>query len=99
MNRPPTISSDVLATYAADAALEVPGVLRLVDGWVPGRRGVRVTVEDDVRVELHLALDWGASIPDVGQTVQRGVRAYLRRMAEVEPAAVDVVVDEVGTPA
>ena len=44
-----TISSDILASYAADAAREVAGV-----------------------------------------------RAYLGRMAKVEPDAVDVLVDEIG---
>ena len=49
-----------------------------------------------VRVELHLVVDWGASIPDVGRSVQARVREYLGAMADVEPAAVDVVVDEIG---
>ncbi len=96
MNGPATISSDVLATYAADAAREVEGVTRLVEGRVPGRRGVRVTSDEkEVRIELHLAVAWGASIPDVGRAVQRSVRAYLARMAEIDPVAVDVDVDEV----
>ena len=49
-----------------------------------------------MRVELHLAVDWGASIVDVGRAVQTRVRDYLLRMADVEPIAVDVVVDEIG---
>jgi uncharacterized alkaline shock family protein YloU len=58
---------------------------------------VRVTGDDgDVRVELHLAVEWGASIPSVGRDVQARVREYLGRMADVEPLAVDVVVDEIG---
>jgi uncharacterized alkaline shock family protein YloU len=40
--------------------------------------------------------EWGASIPAVGERVQDRVRGYLRSMADVEPAAVDVVVDAVG---
>jgi uncharacterized alkaline shock family protein YloU len=48
-----------------------------------------------VRVELHISVDWGASIPDVGREVQRRVAAYLERMAGVRPEAVDVVVDEI----
>jgi uncharacterized alkaline shock family protein YloU len=97
VNGQATISADILASYAADAALEVPGVRGLVESPLPGRRGVRIAEEDArVRVELHLAVDWGASIPDVGRTVQERVREYLARMADVEPAAVDVVVDEVG---
>ena len=97
MNGQATISADVLASYAADAAREVAGVRGLVDSPVPGRRGVRITSGDDaVRVELHLALEWGASIPEVGLAVQTRVREYLAQMADVPVAIVDVVVDEVG---
>jgi uncharacterized alkaline shock family protein YloU len=91
-----TISSDVLATYAADAAREVAGVRGLVESTLPRHRGVRIFEEDGrVRVELHLAVDWGASIPDVGLEVQRRVGAYLAQMASVDAAMVDVVVDEI----
>jgi uncharacterized alkaline shock family protein YloU len=91
-----TISSDILASYAADAAREVEGVRGLVESALHRHRGVRIAGEDGrVRVELHLALDWGASIPDVGREVQERVAAYLERMANVEPEAVDVVVDEI----
>jgi uncharacterized alkaline shock family protein YloU len=48
-----------------------------------------------LRVELHLVTEWGASIPQVGMLVQERVREYLRSMADVEPAAVEVVVDGV----
>jgi uncharacterized alkaline shock family protein YloU len=58
---------------------------------------VRIAQDDGrVRVELHLAVEWGASIPEVGSEVQRRVAAYLGRMAKVEPDAVDVIVDEIG---
>jgi uncharacterized alkaline shock family protein YloU len=88
------ISPEVLASYAADAAQAVKGVRRLADGHLPGRRGVRITVDEgSVSVELHLAVDWGASIPEVGRAVQERVADYLERMADVRPAAVDVVVD------
>ena len=91
-----SISGDILARYAADAAREVAGVGGVAESPLPGRRGVRVTNEEgDVRVELHLTVEWGASIPAVGREVQARVREYLLRMADVEPAAVDVVVDEV----
>lgn len=92
-----TISTDVLARYAADAAREVSGVRRLSGSAVPLRRGVKiVSDEHGLRVELHLAVDWGASIPELGANVQRRVREYLTRMAHVEPQRVDVVVDEIG---
>jgi len=89
-----SISTEILARYAADAAGEVEGVRSLA-----GRRGVKVGEQDGVvRVELHLAVDWGASIPAVARTVQDRVREYLGRMADVEPEVVDVTIDEVGAP-
>jgi len=87
-----SISADILARYAADAAGEVEGVRGL-----SGRRGVRVERNDGaVRVELHLVVEWDASLAGVGQGVQSRVREYLLRMADVSPASVDVVIDEVG---
>jgi len=90
-----SISTEILARYAADAASEVEGVRRS-----GGRRGVKVGEEDGVvRVEVQLAVDWGTSIPAVGRTVQARVREYLGGMADVEPQVVDVTIDEVGAPA
>lgn len=87
-----SISADILARYAADAAAEVEGVRGL-----HGRRGVKVEGENgSVRVELHLAVEWGAVIPDVGRNVQARVGEYLAQMADVDPAEVEVVVDEIG---
>jgi uncharacterized alkaline shock family protein YloU len=94
-----TISSDILASYAADAAREVEGVHGLVESTLPRHKGVRVLEnEDRVRIELHLAVEWGASIPSVGSQVQQRVAEYLARMANIEPEAVDIVVDEIGEP-
>jgi len=90
-----SISTEILARYAADAASEIEGVRSLA-----GRRGVKVGEEEGVvSVELHLVVDWGASIPTIGRSVQARVREYLGRMADVEPHVVDVTVDEVGSPA
>jgi uncharacterized alkaline shock family protein YloU len=92
-----SITSEILASYAADAAREVAGVRGLVESTLHRHRGVRVLeVEGNVRVELHVAIEWGASIPEVGREVQRQVAAYLEQMAKVEPEAVDVIVDEIG---
>lgn len=92
------ISSDILASYAADAACEVAGVRGLVEGGLR-HRGVRIGGEDGaVTVELHLALEWGASAREVGAAVQERVADYLDRMADTRPHAVDVVVAEIGPP-
>ena len=92
-----SISSEVLARYAADAAREIEGVRGLVASQLHRHRGVRVSGENGaVTVELHLDVDWGAELPTLGREVQQRVLEYLERMADVEPASVDVVVDEVG---
>ena len=98
------ISTDILARYAGDAAREVPGVRELVGSLhrhpLHRHDGAKVTRDGSrVAVELHLALDWGASAPSVGAQVQARVADYLARMADVRPDSVDVVVDEFDPPA
>ena len=91
-----SISPDILARYASDAARDVEGVHGLVESHLHRHRGARVTEHDgEVRVELHVEVEWGASIADTGRAVQARVRDYLAKMADVEPAAVDVVVVDV----
>ena len=80
------ISPEVLARYAADAAAEVPGV------HTKQRRAARAS---DGEVEVHIVVDYGANIPSVAEQVQRRVLDYLERMADVRPASVHVVVDDV----
>jgi len=83
------ISPQVLARYAVDAAADVPGV------HPRHRRGARVA---GTGVEVHVVVDYGATIPDVAAEVQRRVGDYLLRMTDVRPAAVHVVVDDVARP-
>jgi uncharacterized alkaline shock family protein YloU len=93
-----SVAVDVLASYAADAAVEVDGVAGLVESRLPRHGAVRVNGEDGtVRIELHLELIWGASALEVGREVQRHVAEYLERMAGARPQAVDVVVDEISS--
>jgi uncharacterized alkaline shock family protein YloU len=92
-----SISADVLARYAGDAALEVEGVHGLVESHLPRHRPVRISVAEDqtVSVELHLALEWGASFAEVGRGVQDRVGDYLARIADLRPARVEVIVGEI----
>jgi uncharacterized alkaline shock family protein YloU len=83
------VSPDVVARYAADAAREVDGVAAIVEGV---RKGIRV---EDGEIELHLALRWGVSFPEVGAAVQEHVADYLERMADIRPAWVNIVVEGV----
>lgn len=92
------ISSDILARYAADAATAVTGVRGLVPSALHRHKGVRVVDDGRLRVELHLAVEWGASIPELGREVQARVREYLGSMANAPSVAVEIIVDEVGPP-
>jgi len=93
------ISADILASYAADAALGIEGVRGIVDGPRARHHGVKVVTDDEaVTVELHLAVDWGLNVPEVGAAVQMRVAEYLSTMADLTPATVDVIVDDVGPP-
>lgn len=94
------ISPDVLCRYAADAARDVPGVRALVESHLPVRhRGVRLTSDDEgTRVELHVAVEWGTSIPALGRAVQQRVQDYLAQMADVDVGSVDVVVAQIVRP-
>jgi uncharacterized alkaline shock family protein YloU len=83
------ISPEVVARYAADAAREIEGVSGVVEGV---RKGVKV---EEGGVELHLAIRYGSSIPEVAVAVQHHVADYLERMTDERPAAVNVVVDEI----
>jgi uncharacterized alkaline shock family protein YloU len=92
-----SISSEVLARYAADAAREIEGVRGLVASQLHRHRGVRVSGEDGaVSIELHLDVDWGARFPELGRHVQRRVYEYLERITGSRPAAVNSVIDSVG---
>ena len=87
-----SISADILARYAGDAAREVEGV-----SGFPGRRAIRISDENGVVVvEIHLGVEWGVSIPAVAEAVQSRVGEYLARMADITSPRVDVVVDEIG---
>ena len=99
MERRSLISADVLARYAADAALGVSGVAGLANG--PLNRGKSVSVsgdEDTLAIELNLELEWGQSSAEVGKEVQRRVSEYLERMANMSPASVEVIVGAVSPP-
>ncbi len=91
-----SISAEVLSRYAADAALAVDGVRGLVDRALPYRRGVKLDEEGGhVTVELRLAVEWGASIPQSAAKFNNACASTCGRMADVDAARVDVVIDEV----
>ena len=93
-----SISPDVLARYAADAALEVDGVHGSSRATCPatGRSGSRSGRTAACRSSCTSRSSGAPRSGSVGSEVQARVAEYLARMADLQPARVDVVVDEVG---
>jgi uncharacterized alkaline shock family protein YloU len=59
------------------------------------RRRVEVSVEDGkAHVEVQLTAQYGARLQEVGRAVQERVADALRTMCSLEPAAIDVSVEE-----
>jgi uncharacterized alkaline shock family protein YloU len=88
----PVISSEVLARYAGDAALEVDGVSALA-------RPAEVSATDGrFDIDAHVELAWGATAESVAGDVQQRVAEYIERMANVSVGTVDVVIERVGAP-
>jgi uncharacterized alkaline shock family protein YloU len=93
----PHISPEVLARYAADAALEIDGVEGLVKERIRRHDGVRVSEKGgSLAVEVHVRAARGISLPALGREVQERVAGYLERMAGSAPSVVDVFIREIG---
>ena len=89
-----TIEDAVLEKIAALAALEVAGVCG------PAPAGSRVAVgEEDVTVDLAIAVEYGSVIKDVAHQVQENVARVTSQMLGTRVAAVNVSVGDVRMPA
>lgn len=83
----------------SDAALQQI-VVRAADSVEGARvrrpkRGLEVEVADGrARVELELAAQHGVVLPQVARAVQEQVAGALRTMCGLEPATVDVTIEE-----
>ena len=87
-----TVPGAVLETVARRAAETV------ADARVR-RRGLEVEIEGGrARVTLELTVRYGAVLPDVARAVQERVAGELERMCGLEPASIDVLVEELVSP-
>ncbi len=100
MNGRSRIADDVLAAYSRDAALEVPGVEKLVAAPFGRSQGVRVVDGGaDVTLEIRIQVAAGLDVSDVGVAVQERVADYVGQMAGLQGALrVDVTVAGVSPP-
>jgi uncharacterized alkaline shock family protein YloU len=105
----PAVSHDVIASYVADAARSVPGVVDLhASHWKNLSSRVRetrtggVVVRDretgGVDVEIHAEIAWGAVIPEVAARVDRAVRERVRGLLNLDLESVTLFVDDISGP-
>ena len=99
------IAPQVLSTIVTNAALEIPGVVRMArshDQWTRwlGRempkQGVSLSVKDNtVSADLYLVVENGANIVNVGTTVQEEVSSALEHIVGMQVREVNVYIQDV----
>ena len=97
------IADEVVTTVAALAATEVDGVKSIAGnitydgisrlGVRNLAKGVRCEVKDSVvKVDLHLNLEYGVSIPQICQKVQEKVKSSVESMTGLKVGEVNVTI-------
>lgn len=99
------VARQVLSTIVINAALQVPGVVRMArvnDQWsrllgreVP-RQGVTLTIKDDtVSADLYIVVAPGVHIVEVGSAIQEEVASAIEDMVGMQVREVNVYVQDV----
>ncbi len=99
------VARQVLTTIVINAALEVPGVVRMAqvtDQWsrllgreVPGQ-GVTLTIKDkSVTADLYIVVASSVNIVEVGSTVQEEVASAIEHMVGMQVREVNVYIQDV----
>lgn len=95
------IEQEVLSAIAATAAGKVPGVARVIPGFVGGikelvgkkapQHAVKIWFkEEGVFFELTLEVDYGVEIPQLAWEVQKAVKSAVEQMTGMKVVRVDV---------
>ncbi|NLP44779.1 MAG: Asp23/Gls24 family envelope stress response protein [Peptococcaceae bacterium] len=96
------IADEVVEVIASMAASEVEGVAEMSGGFVGdianmfGRgksasKGIKVEVgEKEATVDLFLAVEYGVSIPDVAQNVQKSVKEAIEGMTGLSVLEINI---------
>jgi uncharacterized alkaline shock family protein YloU len=104
-----TIAPEVLVTIARLTTLSTPGVVRMSTdrmgnvnrllGKTSSGGGVRIEVEDDaVAVDLHVIVEPGVNMYNLGQTIQAEVTRAINDMVGVAVRAVNIHIEDVEEP-
>lgn len=105
----PSLSHEVVATYVADAARSVPGIVDLhASHWKGLSSRVRevhtggVTIKEaragSVDVDIHARVAWGAAIPEVARRVEDAVRQRVFALLSLDLGTVTLFVDAIAAP-
>lgn len=94
-----TISSDAIAHIVGETARECYGVVAMAGPrWMPDRatRGIEVGRDgDEVRIDLHVVVEYGLNLAEVASTVRNRVGYEVNRLTGLSVRAVEVHIDGV----
>lgn len=99
------VARQVLSTIVVNAALQIPGVVRMARGsdqWsrllgreVP-KEGVTLTIKDNtVTADLYLVIATHVNIVEVGSAVQEEVASAIEHMVGMQVREVNVYIQDV----
>ena len=105
----PSLSHEVIATYVADAARSVHGILDLhTSAWKGFSARMREThtggviikesQPGDVDVEIHARVAWDVNIPQLARRVEEAARRQVTGLLSLELGTVTLFVDEIAGP-
>lgn len=105
----PLLSHDVVATYVADAARSVEGVVDLhFPAWKTlsprvremhaGGIAVRAAGPGTVDLDIHVRVAWGTFIPELAGKVEEAVRERATALLSIDLGKVTLYVDEIASP-
>jgi uncharacterized alkaline shock family protein YloU len=107
----PAVSHAVIASYVADAARSVRGIVDLhTSPWKGFQSRVRElhsggvvlkeseTQPGTVDVGVHVRVAWGVAIPELARNVEENVRRQAMALLNLELGAVTLYIDEIAPP-
>ncbi len=103
------VSREAIATLAAQAACQVPGVVSCYRSPVDSlaskvrrefvHKGVKVEeAEGAYRLGVHLRVEYGINFPSLAREVREKVREYVEGLTDVRVEEVEVVIEDVEPP-
>jgi uncharacterized alkaline shock family protein YloU len=107
----PSLSHAVIASYVADAARSVRGIVDLhTSSWKGFQSRVRETHSGgvvlkpseaqpgSVDVGIHVRVAWGVAIPELARKVEEAVRRQVMAFLNLELGSVTLYIDEIAPP-